>query len=123
MGNQCACTREKLDEQKVSMKEKYNEYSAKAKVKYGEIKVKANEKLDEAKVKYAPQLEQARKKYNETKLRVKGYTVVKVDDKSETGMITNIEYNLPLAKIDLDDFERRLKKLAEPNTGHQVTAQ
>ena len=122
MGNNACCSREKLEEHKEIAKLKYDEYSAKAKVKYGEARVKAQEKLDEAKVKYAPQIEQARKKYNEARLKVKGYTVPKIEDKSETGMITDFEYNLPLAKIDLDDFERRIKKLAEPNSDNSITA-
>jgi hypothetical protein len=53
---------------------------------------------------------------------VKGYRIEKIVDTSETGMITDFEYNLPLAKIDLDDYERRLKKLCEPNSGHMITA-
>jgi hypothetical protein len=46
-------------------------------------------------------------------MRVKGYSLPKIDDKSELHMITDFEKKLPLAMIDLDDFERRLKKLAD----------
>lgn len=38
-------------------------------------KKKISDRVDEAKIKYAPELRQARIKYDETKLRVKGYTL------------------------------------------------
>ena len=44
---------------------------------------------------------------------MKGYTVEKVEDKSETGFITDFEFTLPLKKIDIDEYERRLKKLVD----------
>lgn len=54
-------------------------------------------------------------------MRVKGYTVEKVDDQSETGMITEFEHKLPLCSIDLDEYERRLKKLADSENKDMIT--
>jgi hypothetical protein len=76
-------------------------------------KEKVNEKIADVKIKYAPEIKLAKIKYDETKLRVKGYTLPKFDDKSELHMVTDFERKLPIAKMDLDDFERRLKKLGD----------
>ena len=54
-------------------------------------------------------------------MRVKGYSLNKIEDESETGMITDYEYELPLAYIDLDEYERRIKKLADPTTKDILT--
>jgi hypothetical protein len=56
----------------------------------------------------------ARDKYEETKLRVQGFSAPKYDDRSDTGFITKFEWRLPLAKIGILEFERRLKKLISP---------
>jgi hypothetical protein len=42
--------------------------------------------------------------------------ILKFSDKTTTNFITDYEYELPIAKVDIDEFERRLKKLAEPGT-------
>lgn len=68
-------------------------------------------KYANAKITYAPQIEAARIKYLETKMRAKGYTLPKVEDKSELNFLSDFERALPLVKVDLDDYERRLKKL------------
>ena len=52
---------------------------------------------------------------NTAKMRAKGYSVPKIVDDSEASHITKFEYVLPLAYIDIDDFERRIKKLSQPN--------
>jgi hypothetical protein len=52
---------------------------------------------------------------------VKGYSPPNVDDKSETGMISNFEKKLPLGKVDIDEFERRLKKLVDPLSKDVIT--
>ena len=72
------------------------------------------QKGKEASVKYAPQLEYAKIKYDEAKLKVKGYSPPNVDDKSETGMLSHFEKRLPFGRVDIDEFERRLKKLSDP---------
>ena len=41
----------------------------------------------------------------------KGYKVPAVEDKSELNFLTEFESSLPLSRVDLDDYERRLKKL------------
>lgn len=53
-------------------------------------------------------------KYDEARLKVKGYGVNSAPDESDTGMITAFERRLPFIKIDIDEFERRVKKLSEP---------
>ncbi len=50
-------------------------------------------------------------------LRAKGYKVDKVKDNSVTAFISEYEYRLPLGKISIDDFERRVKKLATQESG------
>ena len=57
----------------------------------------------------------ARDKYEETKLRVQGFTAPKYDDRSNTGFITQFEWRLPLCRIGILDYERRLKKLVSPH--------
>lgn len=52
---------------------------------------------------------------------MKGYSPPNVDDKSETGMISNFEKKLPLGKVDTDEFERRLKKLVDPLSQDVIT--
>ena len=44
-------------------------------------------------------------------MRAKGYTLPKIEDKSELNFLSDFERALPLSRIDLDDYERRLKKL------------
>lgn len=54
-------------------------------------------------------------------MKVKGYSVEKIEDQGPLGMITEFESKLPLTEIDLDDFERRLKKLAEIDSKNLIT--
>ena len=42
-------------------------------------------------------------------------------DTTETGSITQFENDLPLQRVALDDFERRIKKLVDSETGDEVT--
>ena len=44
-------------------------------------------------------------------MRAKGYHLPKIEDKSELNFLSDFERALPLSRIDLDDYERRLKKL------------
>ena len=50
-----------------------------------------------------------------------GFSVPAIDDKSETGCITSFEQKLPLARISLLEFERRLKKLVDPGNDDEIT--
>lgn len=52
--------------------------------------------------------------YDAAKLKVKGYSAPNVVDNSSTGMITQFEKRLPVGKVDIDEFERRLKTLIDP---------
>lgn len=129
MGNEC-CSRERMDEAKITIKEKYQKASEYSKVKYHKAseyskdkyekaKTTVKSKVEEAKITYAPQIKQAKMKYDEAKMRVKGYTLPKIQDASELNMITDFEHKLPLTKIDLDEFERRLKKLSDASHGEK----
>ena len=52
---------------------------------------------------------------------MKGYQITNITDSSETGVITEFENNLPLQKISLDDFERRIKKLGDSESGDEIS--
>jgi hypothetical protein len=47
---------------------------------------------------------------------VKGYSPPNVNDISETGMISHFEKRLKFGAVDIDEFERRLKKLVDVNS-------
>lgn len=57
----------------------------------------------------------ARDKYEEGKLRVQGFSAPKYDDRSDTGFLTKFEWRLPLGRIGILEYERRLKKLITPH--------
>ena len=78
-------------------------------------------KLEDAKVQYANAKVLARDKYDEMKLKNQGYGASLVVDNTETGSITQFENDLPLQRVALDDFERRIKKLVDSETGDEVT--
>jgi len=83
---------------------------------------KATAKYEEAKVRYSSQLETARIKYDQAKLRVHGYEVPRADDRSPVGCVTRWELHaLPLYKISIDDYERRLKKLVDKDSKDQIS--
>ncbi|MFS8159276.1 MAG: hypothetical protein ACMG6E_03520, partial [Candidatus Roizmanbacteria bacterium] len=104
---------EQYDHAKDYSTQKYAVYSEKAKKNYVIAKDYTVKKTNEAKVTYAPQLEYAKIKYDQAKLKVKGYSPPNVDDKSETGMISHFEKRLKFGAVDIDEFERRLKKLVD----------
>eukprot|EP00351_Strombidinopsis_sp_SopsisLIS2011_P000375 CAMPEP_0116880960 /NCGR_PEP_ID=MMETSP0463-20121206/13003_1 /TAXON_ID=181622 /ORGANISM="Strombidinopsis sp, Strain SopsisLIS2011" /LENGTH=106 /DNA_ID=CAMNT_0004532289 /DNA_START=181 /DNA_END=501 /DNA_ORIENTATION=+ len=54
-------------------------------------------------------------------MRSQGYAPDDVKDCSRTAMITEFEKLLPLRKITLVEFERRLKKLVSPEMGDCCT--
>lgn len=111
MGNNyCAGARESYDEKKKKGLEIYNNTKQTAKVKYQ----KAKENYDVYK-------EQAKEKYEETKMRMQGYSVQVVNDTSETAIITKFESELPLCKMSLDDFERRIKKFVDADNREELT--
>ncbi len=60
-------------------------------------------------------------RYEETRLKYGKYKADLVIDDTPTKIITHFEATLPFRKIDIDEFERRLKKLASPETGDVIT--
>lgn len=44
-----------------------------------------------------------------------------ISDTSQTSMITKFEEKLPLKKITITDFERRIKKFASPENADFIT--
>lgn len=102
MGNNCAGAREKYDSSKTKGLELYNNTKQRASVKY-----------QQARLSYDVYKEKARDKYEETKMKMQGYSVQPINDTSDTGVITKFEQELPLAKISLDDYERRIKKFVD----------
>lgn len=83
--------------------------------KYTRAKTSIKEKVAEAKITYASQIEYSNQKINTAKYKVKGYSVPQIIDESEAGHITKFEYTLPLAFMDIDEFEKRIKKLGGPD--------
>ena len=75
------------------------------------MKASVARKYEAAKVKYGPEVERMKRKAEEKHMTLKGYSVDKIEDNSLTGFITEFEFYLPLKKIDIDEYERRLKKL------------
>ena len=59
--------------------------------------------------KYGNDLELARQNYEETRLREGQYSLETVKDNSKLSMISQFEETLPLRKIDVNEFERRVK--------------
>lgn len=66
-------------------------------------------------------MEYAKIKYDQAKLKVKGYSPPNVDDKSETGMISHFEKRLKFGMVDIDEFERRLKKLIDVKSNDTIS--
>lgn len=100
MGNSCGCTREKLDDHK-----------EKARQQLEKAKTYSKQKYFEAKEQYGPTLKE---KYEEAKMKMQSYRPEKIDDNSQTAMITKFEETIPLRKMTIDEYERRIKKLADP---------
>lgn len=44
-----------------------------------------------------------------------------IEDNTPTCMITKFEESLPLKKMTIAEFERRLKKLVDPTSGDKIT--
>ena len=59
--------------------------------------------------------------YDFTKLKAQGFSAPNAMDTSPTAFITKFESNLPLGKMSLLEYERRLKKLIEPGDKDCIT--
>ena len=103
MGNSCTGAREKFDVQKKAGAEKYKE-----------MKTKIQERSDKAK-------DSAKDKYSVAKLIAKGYTFNNYSDNGETKKITIFESNLPICKVALDDFEKRLRDFMDERKTTRIT--
>ncbi len=64
---------------------------------------------------------QARAAFDNAKLKASGFAPPNPTDNSETGCITKFEATLPLGKISLLEFERRLKKLIDPRANDCIS--
>lgn len=49
------------------------------------------------------------------------YGAESISDSSELGFISAFEQTLPLKKIDIDEFERRLKKLVDSSNKDTIS--
>ena len=107
MGNACAGSREKFDEHKEKAKVQFEKARTYSKAKYGEYKEQ-----------YGPTIKE---KYEEAKMKMQSYRPEKVDDTSQTSMITKFEEIIPLRRMTIDEYERRIKKLAEPDSKDVLT--
>ncbi|CDW77354.1 UNKNOWN [Stylonychia lemnae] len=104
MGNQCA-SREKMSEAGQTAKEKFYQLKETAKNKWYGTPTEGQ-----------PQEEKQQIDYEEKRLRYGQYKQEFVTDHSQISMISQFESTLPLTKIDVDEFERRLKMLATSNS-------
>ena len=107
MGNACGCSRDKIDEHKERARQHFEKAKTFSKHKYAE-----------AKEKYGPQLKE---KYEEAKMKMQSYRPEKIEDNSTTSMITRFEETIPLRRMTIDEYERRLKKLADPDSKDMLT--
>ena len=53
-------------------------------------------------------------------MKINCYRPEKIEDNSQTVMVTKFEETIPLKKITIDEFERRLKKLIDPTCGDMI---
>ena len=63
---------------------------------------------------YGPSLDRAKINYDIARMYANGWVIETVTDNSQIKFITEFEKDLPLRNISLNEFERRLKKLATP---------
>lgn len=63
---------------------------------------------------YGPQLDKAKINYDIARMYANGWVIESVTDDSKIKFITEFEKDLPLRNISLNEYERRLKKLATP---------
>ncbi len=52
---------------------------------------------------------------------MKGYATPHITDNSDTGMVTTFESKLPFWCMDTNEFERRVKKLCDPDLKDKIT--
>lgn len=62
-----------------------------------------------------------KEQYEIAKMKMLQYKPEVIEDKSATCMITKFEESLPLKKMTIDEFERRLKKLVDPTCQDKIT--
>ena len=110
MGNNCAGAREKA-----------TVYRSKSLDYYSTARKNAGRAVSRAKIKYGSQIAQARVIYDSAKLKANGFTAPNPIDNSPTQMITKFESSLPLGKISLLEYERRLKKLIDPSANDCIS--
>eukprot|EP00347_Sterkiella_histriomuscorum_P010838 403374731 len=107
MGNGCACSRDKFDEQKE--KAKLNLIKAKDYTTY---------KYYESKATYGPIIAE---KYEEGKMKLQSYRPEIILDNSQCSMVTKFEQTFPLKSMTIDEYERRIKKLADPSSNDTIS--
>lgn len=54
-------------------------------------------------------------------MKMQSYRPEKIEDNSTTSMITRFEETIPLRRMTIDEYERRLKKLADPDSKDMLT--
>ena len=97
---QCGCSREKLSETKDKAVANISKASEYTRVKYHETKTYLGPIITE--------------KYEESKMKLQQYRPEKIDDNSKTKAVTKFEETLPLKKMTVEEFERRIKKFGVP---------
>lgn len=102
MGSACATQREKLaqTESMVNAKVKWDAFSEKCGEHASSVR-NATHKFTEA----------SKLNYYKARMKALGYTVHMPEDEFVTGVVTQMENELPLCRTSIDEFERRIKKL------------
>jgi hypothetical protein len=59
--------------------------------------------------------------FDEMKLKARLYKIHRPTDTYVTGVITQFENSFPIHRVKLDEFERRIKRLADSSTGNDIT--
>jgi len=53
-------------------------------------------------------------------MRAQGFKVQKIEDTSQMQVVTEFQQSLPLSRMTLNEYERRLKKLLDPQMGDEI---
>lgn len=110
MGN-CACSREDFEENTYKVGQSLRKAGEYTRHQYNKAKIRAGVKIAEAKESYGPAVNEA---VELAKMKMSTYRPEKIEDNSQTVMITKFEETIPLRKMTVDEFERRLKNLIDP---------
>ena len=87
------------------------------------VRDSANKNMETAGAKFANAKAYTKDSLEVGKMRVQGFKVRKIEDTSQMACITDFQQSLPLSRMSLNEYERRLKKLLDPEAGDEISKQ